>query len=90
MILIDLQKAFDTIDHEILLHKMKFLGFSTKAIDWFKSYLSERTFKVKINEIMSSSGSLTYGVPQALLFLLYVNDMAESVESKLLLCADDS
>ena len=64
MILIDLQKAFDTIDHEILLHKMKFLGFSIEVIDWFKSYLSERTFKVKINDTMSSSGSVTCGVPE--------------------------
>ena len=64
MILIDLQKAFDTIDHEILLHKMKFLGFSIEVKDWFKSYLSERTFKVKINDTMSSSGSVTCGVPE--------------------------
>ena len=48
MILIDLQKAFDTIDHEILLCKMKFIGFSEKVLDWFKCYLSERSFKVKI------------------------------------------
>ena len=95
MILIDLQKAFDTIDHKILLNKMKFLGFSQKVIDWFKCYLSNRTFQVKINETISSSGNVTCGVPLGsilgpLLFLIYVNDMALSVESKLLLYADDS
>ena len=51
MILIDLQKAFDTIDHEILLHKMSFFGFSDRVVNWFKCYLSYRTFQVKINEV---------------------------------------
>ena len=48
MILIDLQKAFDTINHCILLKKMKFMGFSDEAILWFSSYLSARQFKVVI------------------------------------------
>ena len=48
MILIDLQKAFDTIDHNILLLKMPSLGFSREVIDWYKSYLSSRKFHVKI------------------------------------------
>ena len=64
MILIDLQKAFDTIDHKILLHKMQFFGFSEKVIKWYKCYLSERTFQVKVNERFSSSGNVTCGVPQ--------------------------
>ena len=64
-------------------------------IKWYKCYLSERTFQVKVNEKFSSSGNVTCGVPQGsilgpLLFLLYVNDMAQSVDSKLLLYADDS
>ena len=41
MILLDLQKAFDTIDHQILLKKMKDLGFSKNTFAWFKSYLDE-------------------------------------------------
>ena len=44
MILIDLQKAFDTIDHNILLNKMKFMGFSPETIKWFRSYLTDRFF----------------------------------------------
>ena len=44
MILIDLQKAFDTIDHKILLEKMHFFGFSDNVVSWFKCYLSNRTF----------------------------------------------
>ena len=50
MILIDLQKAFDnTINHEILLGKLHAIGFSKKALAWFISYLSDRAFKVNIN-----------------------------------------
>ena len=45
LILIDLLKAFDTIDHEILLKKMGCTGFQKKVISWFESYLSGRTFK---------------------------------------------
>ena len=57
--LIDLQKAFDTIDHEILLKKMGCIGFSEKVISWFESYLSGRTFKVNINEKFLDPGNLT-------------------------------
>ena len=47
MILIDLQKAFDTINLQILRKKMKYLGLSKNVFAWFKSYLSERKFKIK-------------------------------------------
>ena len=47
MILIDLQKVFDTVNLQILIKKMKYLGFSKNVIAWFKSYFSERKFKIK-------------------------------------------
>ena len=64
LILIDLQKAFETIDHEILLKKMGCIGFLKKIISWFESYLSGRTFKVNINKKFSDPGNLTCGIPQ--------------------------
>ena len=64
MILINLQKVFDTIDHQILLKKMKYLGFSKNTITWFKSYLCERKFKISINTSYSSPANLLCGAPQ--------------------------
>ena len=95
MILIDLQKAFDTIDHKIFLDKLVYLGFSKSAILWFKSYLQDRSFTVNIGKEYSNHGNLSCGVPQGsilgpLIFLLYVNDMARAVDCDLLLYADDS
>ena len=99
MILIDLQKAFDTINHDILISNMKHLGFSKEATLWFKSYLSNRKlnrkFKVHINKTFSESGNLLCGVPQesflgSLLFLLYINDMPQAIDCELLLYADDT
>ena len=95
MILIDLQKAFDTIDHEIFLKKIRCLGFSESAIRWYKSYLDDRYFVVNVEGTFSEKALLSCGVPQGsilgpLIFLLYVNDMAQSVQCDLYLYADDS
>ena len=77
--LIDLQNAFDTIDSEIMLQKLKTIKFSKSNIKWFKSYLSERIFLVNIENKLSDFGKISCGVPQGsilglLLFLIYVND----------------
>ena len=93
MILIDLQKAFDTIDHDILLDKMHCLGFSEPTMQWFRSYLTNRLFSVNLGNEFSSAGKLSCGVPQGsvlgpLLFLLYVNDMPQAVSCELLLYAE--
>ena len=95
MILIDLQKAFDTINHEILINKMEFLGFSKNVILWFKSYLSHRKFKVNLNKPFLEPGQPLCGFPQGsilgpFLFLLYINDMPQAVKCELLLYADDT
>ena len=95
MILIDLQKAFDTINHEILLKKLEAIGFSDKCIRWFWSYLYERIFFIEIEKQLSDFGKASCGVHQVsvlgpLLFLIYVNDMPQAVKSNLFLYADDS
>ena len=95
MILIDLQKAFDTIDHKILMEKMSCLGFHESTIRWYKSYFTNRCFIVNVGKDFSSPGKLSCSVPQGpilgpLLFFPYVYDMPQAVKSDLLLCADDT
>ena len=95
MTLTDLQKAFDTINHEILINEMKYLGFSKDIIFWFKSYLSNRKFKTNLNKTFLETGKLLYGVPQGsilgpLLFLFYINGMSQVVKYGLLFYADDT
>ena len=89
MILLDLQKAFDTVDHSILLMKIEALGFSQDAIRWFCSYLSDRQQLAEVSAHISC-GVLQWSILGPLLFLIYVNDMSGTVDNKLFLYADDS
>ena len=75
MILTDLQKAFDTTDHEILLQKLHAIGFFKYSVNWFRSYLINRTFLVNLGKVFSQSACVSRGVPQVsvlgpLLFLI--------------------
>ena len=93
MVLIDLQKAFDTVDHRIMLDKLRAIGVT--SIDWFQSYLSNRIQCVEVNGVRSEFLPITCGVPQGSilgpqLFLLYINDLSISVDCQLSLYADDS
>ena len=95
MVLIDLQKAFDTVDYTILTTKLNAIGIDDSAGSWFKSYLTGRKQVVKINGRLSTAGNITCGVPQGsifgpLLINIYVNDMITSVNCDLFLYADDS
>ena len=95
MVLLDLQKAFDTVDHDILCNKLQAMGVHSDSVKWFKSYLSDRQQIVSVNQVESKPMNISCGVPQGsilgpLLFLCYVNDMSSSVNCNLLLYADDS
>ena len=95
MILIDLQKAFDTINHDILLKKLSIIGFSNHAVKWFQSYLSNQEFTVNLENSFSEVSSTSYSVPQGsilgpLLFLIYVNDMLMAAKFNLFLYTDDT
>lgn len=93
---IDIKKAFDTVDHGILLKKLYNCGFRGTAHDWFNSYLSNRKQCVRINDTVSEMGEITCGVPQgsvlgAILFIIFVNDLCNgNYKGKLTAFADDT
>ncbi len=91
----DLSKAFDVINHKILLHKLTHYGLRGIVTKWFQSYLSNRQQFVEIENFKSSLGPIVCGVPQGsilgpLLYLLYVNDICNSTDTKILSFADDT
>ena len=95
-VFLDLSKAFDTINHEILLMKLKRYGIRGVALKWFRSYLNQRMQYVSFKGVHSKTGMVEYGVPQGsvlgpLLFILYSNDIPLSLtHSKAILFADDT
>ena len=96
MIALDLRKAFDTVNHDILLQKLSFYGIKGKNNQWFRSYLSDRIQVCSVFNNQSEPSRVTCGVPQGsilgpLLFILYVNDMpACFTKSEVNIYADDT
>ena len=93
VVFLDLKKAFDTVDHAILLSKLNAYGIES---EWFKSYLSDRDQKCFVNGFLSPNRSLSCGIPQGtilgpLLFLIYINDLPNCLEhSQARMYADDT
>lgn len=92
---LDLSKAFDCVNHGLLINKLSNYGIRGSALQWCKSYLTERQQKVQIDDNMSDGKLSQYGVPQGsvlgpLFFIIYVNDFAAAVDTKCIQYADDT
>ena len=91
VVFVDLKKAFDTIDHQIILQKLENYGIKHNSLKWFESYLTGRAQKCKVNDRLSGSTSVTCGIPQGsnlgpLLFLIYINDLPNCLHYATLEC----
>ena len=94
-VFLDLSKAFDTINHETLLHKLNFYGIRGLCNAWFKNYLSDRKQYLEYHNTKSNLEDITCGVPQGsilgpIFFLLYINDIKNCTTSNLVSFADDT
>ena len=94
-VFLDLRKAFDCVDHDILINKLKLYNFDEQSVKWFSSYLSNRTQKVLVRDETSDPGVVKCGVPQGsvlgpLLFTIHINDLVLHSKLSKNLFADDT
>ena len=95
IIFLDFSKAFDSVPHQRLLSKLDYYGIRGKTVAWIKAFLSNRSQVVSVNGTHSSSWPVPSGVPQGsvlgpVLFLLYINDITDHIQSTMRLFADNS
>ncbi|KAA3678006.1 uncharacterized protein DEA37_0008956 [Paragonimus westermani] len=91
---LDMSKAFDRVNHSILLQKLKQHGVTGKLLAWLENYLMDRVIQVRVDGALSKPVAVTSGVPQGsvlgpTLFLIYANDIPNLVRCKIILFADD-
>ena len=91
---LDFQKAFDTVNHRHLLHKLEVYGIAKNVRDWIRTYLTGRSFQVVVDGSASGPARVTSGVPQGsvlgpLLFLIYINDLFREIDCPGFCYADD-
>ena len=95
VVYLDFQKAFDTVPHARLIRKLQAYGIDGKLLEWITEYLKNRSQMVTVNGETSSAGAVLSGIPQGtvlgpLLFVIYINDILDNIDSEGLLFADDA
>ena len=94
-IYLDFSKAFDTVPHKRLIHKLKMYGIQGNVLNWITDFLSNRSQFVTVNGSSSEPAPVSSGVPQGsvlgpILFIYYINDMPDVTEEELKIFADDT
>ena len=95
LLFVNISKAFDSINHKVLLGKLEHMGLSRRALRWFTSYLTDRRQSVWINGETSETHQIALGVPQGsilgpLLFNMYINSLPKAVEKSRLIMYTDN
>lgn len=91
---LDFSKAFDSVNHRFLLEKLTWFGLHPQLLSWLSAFLHGRTFRVRVGDVTSCTGTAHSGVPQGsvlgpLLFLMFINDLAPLLDDSSYLFADD-
>ena len=95
IVYLDFRKAFDTVPHKRLLHKLEAYGINRPILGWVRNFLTGRVQQVCVNGMYSDSANVTSGIPQGsvlgpVLFVLFINDLPSNIKSNVFMFADDT